>query len=107
MSSEPTVTGFDMEAWRPIVVDIPIGEFEPKPPPKWTFRPDIVCDGWSSEHVTVRLASVRGYDHRYRGTARQDAVDVRFHPPTGVVVFAVADGVSAARDSDRGAIAAA
>jgi Protein phosphatase 2C len=100
MSSEPTITGLNVRTWRPIVVDRPTVEFEPKAPPSLRYRPDVVCDGWSSAHVTVRLASVRGSGHRYSGTARQDAVDVRLHEPTGVVVFAIADGVSSAQHSD-------
>ena len=43
----------------------------------------------------MRLASVRGYSHRYSGIPRQDDADVIAHQPSGTVLFAVADGVSA------------
>src|SRR5690348_6649418 len=52
--------------------EIPVGEpgesFEPRPPAAALYRPDTVHDGWSTDLVTVRLASVRGYTHRFRGT---------------------------------------
>src|SRR5262245_10399511 len=91
------------ESWAPIVVDIATVPFEPRPPRPHEYRPDIVCDGWSNAHFTVRLTSVRGYAHRYAGVCRQDAVDARSHPPTGAVVFAVADGVASAPLADIGA----
>ncbi|MEU8091642.1 protein phosphatase 2C domain-containing protein [Micromonospora chalcea] len=53
----------------------------------------------------VRLASVRGYAHRYYGSPRQDDAVVAVHE-SGVLVFAVADGVSAARMSHVGAAGA-
>jgi len=89
--------------WAPIVVDEPIVDFEPKPPTTNSYRPDTVFDGWSSEYLTVRLASVRGYSHRYSGLPRQDDAVVEFHRGSGAVLFAVADGVSSARQSDVGA----
>jgi serine/threonine protein phosphatase PrpC len=64
-----------------------------------------VCDGWATQQFVVRAASVRGYDHRYRGIARQDDYVIR--PVAGeAIVFAVADGVSSATLSHRGATAA-
>ncbi|WP_225849493.1 protein phosphatase 2C domain-containing protein [Streptomyces sp. HPF1205] len=87
--------------------EIPVGEpgesFEPRPPTAALYRPDTVHDGWSTDLVTVRLASVRGYTHRFRGTPREDDVAVAVHAPSGTVVFAVADGVSAAEQSYLGA----
>jgi serine/threonine protein phosphatase PrpC len=62
-------------------------------------------DGWETDHFIVRAASVRGYAHRFRGTPRQDDVVVMVHSATGSVVFAVADGVSAAPNSHIGASA--
>src|SRR5438270_13954579 len=88
------------DPWAPVVVDQPIVEFEPRParptyrPLTSSYRPDSIVDGWSSEHFTVRAASVRGYAHRYAGTPRQDDLAVAAHPATRAVVFAVADGVS-------------
>jgi hypothetical protein len=93
----------DAGSWAPIVVDIATVPFEPRPPRPNNFRPDIICDGWSNAHFTVRLASVRGYAHRYAGVCRQDAVEARCHPRTGAVVFAVADGVASAPLADIGA----
>jgi hypothetical protein len=93
----------DRDSWAPIVVGDPIFEFEPKPPPPGPFRADTVFDGWSAGPFTVRLASVRGYSHRYSGVARQDDAQVAFHPRSGAVTFAVADGVSSARYSHIGA----
>ncbi|HTS98252.1 MAG TPA: protein phosphatase 2C domain-containing protein [Streptosporangiaceae bacterium] len=92
--------------WLPIVVDNKIEEFEPVPPDIRPYRPDTVCDGWSSEQMTVRMASVRGYLHRYNGTPRQDDADLGFDADTGAVVFAVADGLSSASHAHLGATAA-
>ena len=80
------------QTWTPIVVDIPTVSFEPRPPLMRYFRPDTICDGWSTKEIVVRLAAVRGYSHRYAGVPRQDAAEVRLHP-SGVVVLAVAGGV--------------
>jgi serine/threonine protein phosphatase PrpC len=92
------------ERWAPIVVDEPIFDFEPKPPSAVSdYRPDTVYDGWSTGDFTVRLASVRGYSHRYNGLPRQDDVAAGFDPGSGTVLFAVADGVSSARQSHIGA----
>jgi hypothetical protein len=50
----------------------------------------------------VRLASVRGYQHRFDGRPREDDVAAAWDEHTGTVVFAVADGVSGARQSHIG-----
>jgi protein phosphatase 2C-like protein len=92
--------------WRPVVIGTPTADFEPRPAGSPSYRPDTVADGWSTGAFTVRLASVRGYDHRHRGTPRQDDVAVLHDPATGVVTFAVADGVSSAPHSHIGATAA-
>lgn len=66
------------------------------------FRPDTVMDGWSSERITVRGASLRGHLHRYNGAPRQD--DFAIHRlPDGRVIALVADGVSQAAQSHLGA----
>ncbi|MFE6977794.1 protein phosphatase 2C domain-containing protein [Streptomyces sp. NPDC057682] len=49
------------------------------------------------------MASVRGDQHRFDGRPRQDDVVVAWHEPSSTVVFAVADGVSAAAQSHVGA----
>jgi serine/threonine protein phosphatase PrpC len=92
------------DRWAPIVVDQPIFEFEPKPPSNAAgYRADTIFDGWSTDLYTVRLASVRGYSHRYSALPRQDEAAAAFEPESGAVVFAVADGVSSARESHVGA----
>lgn len=96
----------DADQWAPIVVGEPIFDFEPRPPAALSYRPDTICDGWSTEHFTVRLASVRGYSHRYNGSPRQDDAEAAFHRKSGSVIFAVADGVSNARYAHLGATAA-
>ena len=81
-------------------------DFEPKPPSSRYYLPDTIFDGWSTEHFTIRLASVRGYSHRYRGVPRQDDAEVVFHPESGTVLFAVADGVAGASEPHVGAVTA-
>jgi hypothetical protein len=95
--------------WPPVAIGRPVASFAPRPPAlehhrldTIHYRPDTICDAWSTEHFTVRLASVRGYAHRYDGTPRQDDAVAVEHPITGTVVFAVADGVSAAEQSHIG-----
>jgi hypothetical protein len=95
-----------MTSWAPVVVGDPIVEFEPKPPARGMYMPDTSYDGWSCGHLTVRLASVRGYAHRYHGIPRQDEAVVAFDAETGAVVAAVADGVSSAPHSHLGAATA-
>ncbi|AGL18928.1 hypothetical protein L083_5418 [Actinoplanes sp. N902-109] len=92
--------------WGPPVLERPGPVFEPRPSTATSYRPDVIADGWATDHFVVRLASVRGYDHRYSGAPRQDDVAVAHHARTGAVMFAVADGVSAAPLSHLGATAA-
>lgn len=68
-----------------------------------TGVPDTECDGWSSPDFTVRSATVRGASHRYYRKPRQDCARVALHEASGAVVFAVADGVSGATESELGA----
>lgn len=67
------------------------------------FRPDTALDGWSTDHFTVRGASVRGHLHRYNGAPRQDEFAVH-HLPGGRLLVLVADGVSQARLAHIGAM---
>jgi len=90
-------------AWDRVTVDIPGFAFEPKPPRSRTLRSDSECDGWSTGAITLRSASLRGYQHRYYGLPRQDAVCATVHAGMGAVIFAVADGVSGADASEIGA----
>lgn len=83
------------------------GDFAARAPRPGTYRPDTICDGWETPTFAVRVASVRGAAHRRLGVVRQDAAEVQLHAATGAVVFAVADGASAARLSDVGAETAA
>jgi len=92
--------------WAPLVIGDPIFDFEPKPPAPGACLADSVLDGWSTRHFTVRLASVRGYGHRYGGVSRQDDAIARHDRASGAVVIAVADGVSSAPQSHVGAAAA-
>jgi serine/threonine protein phosphatase PrpC len=66
------------------------------------FRPDVVIDGWSTDTMTVRGASLRGHLHRYNGAPRQDDFAVH-HLPDGRIIVLVADGVSGAPQSHIGA----
>jgi Protein phosphatase 2C len=91
-------------AWAPITVDRPSDEFEARPPQHYAYEiPDTECDGWSTDRLTLRSASVRGARHRYYRQPRQDAVRAAAHEPSGTLVFAVADGVSSATDAELGA----
>ncbi|GAB2722831.1 protein phosphatase 2C domain-containing protein [Kitasatospora kifunensis] len=93
--------------WLGITVGTPGVEFEPRPPGQYAFDiPDTECDGWSTPELAVRWASVRGAKHRYYRQPRQDAARAAAHEATGAVVFAVADGVSDAVNSERGAVEA-
>jgi serine/threonine protein phosphatase PrpC len=92
--------------WGSVAVGTPVTDFEPRPADTLSYRSDTVADGWSTGELTVRLASVRGYAHRYAGLPRQDDAAVVHHPASGAVVFAVADGVSAAPLAHLGATAA-
>lgn len=89
-----------------LVVGAASPEVEPRPTAEGfhshPFRPDTVIDGWSSEHVTVRGASLRGHFHRYNGAPRQDDFAVHLMPD-GRLIAVVADGVSAALQSHFGA----
>ncbi|MEX3107702.1 MULTISPECIES: protein phosphatase 2C domain-containing protein [unclassified Streptomyces] len=89
--------------YQRVVLGTPAAHVEPKPPPGDPYRPDTLFDGWSSPELTVRLASVRGDQHRFDGRPRQDDVVVAWHEPSATVAFAVADGVSAAEQSHVGA----
>ncbi|MDF3290719.1 protein phosphatase 2C domain-containing protein [Streptomyces silvisoli] len=99
-SPHAPATGAD---WEPFVVGTPCLRFEPRPPRTISYRPDTLCDGWSTDQLTVRLASVRGYAHRHDGRPREDDAAAAYHQPTGTVVFAVADGVSSASQAYIGA----
>ncbi|MGW4379987.1 protein phosphatase 2C domain-containing protein [Kitasatospora sp. NPDC004531] len=96
--------GVEVPPWRRIAVGTPGVAFEARPPGEEAFDvPDAECDGWSTEALTLRLASVRGAQHRYYGKPRQDAARAVPHRPSGAVVFAVADGVSSAARAEQGA----
>jgi serine/threonine protein phosphatase PrpC len=102
-----TAAADDTAPWPRITVDTPGTEFEPKPPGQFAFDfPDTECDGWSTPDFTVRSASVRGASHRFYRKPRQDSARIAVHEASGAVVFAVADGVSGATDSEFGAVEA-
>jgi len=54
--------------------------------------------------MIIRAASVRGLQHRARGTVRQDAFALGHRPDTGDVVAVVCDGVGSLRRSDEAAL---
>jgi len=91
------------ERWAPVVVDRPVTSFDPRPANRPPYLPDTIVDAWSTSHFTMRLASIRGYSHRYYGMPRQDDAVVAVHSSTGSLIFAVADGVSAAERAEVGA----
>ncbi|MET8990722.1 protein phosphatase 2C domain-containing protein [Nonomuraea wenchangensis] len=91
-------------AWQRVVIDVPGPWFEPTPPRVTGGTcPDAECDGWSAPGLTLRSASVRGERHRYYRQPRQDATCAVLHEESGVVVFAVADGLSSASAATIGA----
>ncbi|WP_181690256.1 protein phosphatase 2C domain-containing protein [Streptomyces sp. NBRC 110611] len=86
---------------------MPGPEFEARAPGQYAFDfPDTECDGWSTPLLSLRFASVRGAKHRYYRQPRQDAARAAVHEATGSIVFAVADGVSSAANSELGAVEA-
>jgi serine/threonine protein phosphatase PrpC len=97
----------DTAPWPRVTVDTPGAEFEPRPPTQFAYDfPDTECDGWSSPDLTVRSASIRGASHRYYDKPRQDSARIALHEASGALVFAVADGVSGATESQFGAVEA-
>jgi Protein phosphatase 2C len=95
--------GRPADAWDEVVLDRGIPRFEARPTDVGDYVPDLLVDGWATADLTVRLASTRGYAHRYDGRPRQDDAVVCRHEPSGAVLVAVADGVSAAPHAHRGA----
>ncbi|MFF5846322.1 protein phosphatase 2C domain-containing protein [Streptomyces massasporeus] len=91
------------QRWDPLTVGTAGPAFEPRPATGLlSYRPDTVCDGWSTDALALRMASVRGYQHRYDGRPREDDAAAGWDQHTGTVVFAVADGVSEARQPHIG-----
>lgn len=102
-ADDPRATYVDTGApWAPLVIGRPTEPFPARGPSAGPYRPDLVADGWSSDHFDVRCASVRGASHRYLGEPRQDECAVVPHPG-GAVIAVVADGVSGAPLSHLGA----
>jgi hypothetical protein len=96
----------DTGRWDPIVIDLPTSDVEPTAPLTGRYRVDTEIDGWSTRTATIRMASLRGYKHRYYGRPRQDNAKVLVHQPSDTVLFAVADGVSSAEQAEVGAVIA-
>jgi serine/threonine protein phosphatase PrpC len=106
----PDVSGVSEIVGTTVISQISVGAPSPSVEPKTIagayrslpFRPDVVIDGWSTDAMTVRGASLRGHLHRYNGAPRQD--DFAVHDlPGGRVIVLVADGVSGASQSHIGA----
>jgi serine/threonine protein phosphatase PrpC len=92
-------------SWERITLRPPSLAFEPGPPRECAYDIlDIECEGWSTERFALRAASVRGDSHRWprRARPRQDCVRATVHEQTGILAFAVADGVSGATHSELG-----
>lgn len=70
------------------------------------YRPDTILDGWSTEAFAIRAASIRGNQHRYEGSPRQDDFSIQLRHSDSLLAVAVADGVSAANQSHIGAAVA-
>lgn len=90
----------------PVIIGRPIFSFEPRPVRRSAYelyRPDTIVDGWATDSFLVRCSSLRGYLHRWDGTPRQDDLAVAVHETTGVLLAAVADGLSSAPLSHIGA----
>lgn len=102
-------TGWPSSA--PVIVGPPVPVFEPRVTSSEyrsvPYRPDSVIDGWATDGFVMRAASLRGYRHRYYGVPRQDDLAIAYLRAPERLVVAVADGVSAARQSHFGATIAA
>lgn len=92
---------------NPVVIGTPSPTVEARPiaPAHRSvpYRPDSVMDGWGTDRFILRAGSLRGQLHRYLGVPRQDDVALSYHQPSGRLVVAVADGLSAAAQSHFGA----
>ncbi len=113
MTAGPSTARPGTAPWNPtepVIIGVPTAPFEARPvlPAfRWApYRPDTALDGWTAEHYVVRAASIRGAGHRFWGAPRQDEYAL-MHTPSGGVIAAVADGVSAAEQSHLGATATA
>ena len=89
-----------------ITVGRPGPIFEARPPDPShrlvPFRPDTTLDGWSNKHLAVRGVSIRGEQHRFDGSPRQDDFALLLRKDGQQLIVAVADGVSAAPQSHLG-----
>jgi serine/threonine protein phosphatase PrpC len=87
----------------PLVIGDPAAAVQPRLAVAEPYRPDTVADGGAACGLTVRAASVRGLAKRWSGGPRQDDLCLAVHAPSGTLIAAVADGVSAAPRSHLGA----
>lgn len=74
------------------------------PQPDLFGIPDTALDALELPALSVRAVSVRGRDHRYEGSVRQDSYAVGL--VEGTLICAVADGVGSASHSHVGATVA-
>ena len=72
----------------------------------YPYRADAILDGWESQVLIIRAASLRGHVHRYYGTPRQDDYAIGVQRGGERILVAVADGVSQAQQSHIGSTTA-
>jgi hypothetical protein len=73
----------------------------------YSYRPDMVIDGWTNGSLTCRAASQRGSYNRQAGTPRQDDFAIESLANKNWIIAAIADGAAAAKLSHIGAALAA
>jgi serine/threonine protein phosphatase PrpC len=110
-SASPELARMSWASDAPVVVGQPVSVFEPRAINETEhrtapYRADTVLDGWSTKHFVIRGGAVRGYAHRYYGAPRQDDFAIYSKPEANRLIVAVADGVSAAKESHLGATTA-
>lgn len=71
-------------------------------PPEPEVRNDVLLQGADLAGLRVRAACLRGDDHRYAGTLRQDSMDLALVADGRALFLAVSDGVGNAKSSHLG-----
>lgn len=106
VAAGPGLTVAAPEGGSPIIIGKPVAVFEPRPavwtPGDTAYRAEMVADGFGTNWYSLRAASIRGYDHRWYGSPRQDDLAIHVLDQRRLAI-AVSDGVSAASHSHVGA----